>query len=288
MEKTTAIVTEVGRLAEDVYSMTFEAPGVASEATPGQFISVFTADLSHLLPRPISICEIDKNAGTIRLVYRVVGYGTSEFSHLLPGSRLQILGPLGNGFPIDVITNNNINNNKKGVSILLVGGGIGIPPMLCVAKELSSIFADRADEVASEMDQDQSSVVSQITAVVGYRDKHIFLRDELEDACDRVIIATDDGSIGVHGTVIDAINEYKLKPDAICACGPTPMLRGIKQWGESHGIPTYISLEERMACGIGACLGCVCKTTSVDAHSRVNNTRICADGPVFNSKHIDI
>ena len=122
---------------------------------------------------------------------------------------------------------------------------------------------------------------------MGYRDADCFLREDFEKNGE-VYIATEDGSVGTKGNVMDAIRENALKADVIYACGPMPMLRAIKRYAEEAGINAYISLEERMACGVGACLGCVCKTTKKDAHSHVNNARICTDGPVFEAKEVEI
>ena len=123
--------------------------------------------------------------------------------------------------------------------------------------------------------------------VLGYRNKDTFLDGELK-AYGKVTIATDDGSLGTHGTVIDAIKECGVKGDVIYACGPTPMLRAIKAYAEENNIEAYVSLEEKMACGVGACLACVCKTTGVDDHSKVHNARVCKDGPVFNAKEVEL
>ena len=123
--------------------------------------------------------------------------------------------------------------------------------------------------------------------VVGYRDAHTFLKDEFEQN-GTLYISTEDGSGGTKGTVMDAIRENNLKADMIFACGPTPMLRAIKKYAEENNIECYISLEERMACGIGACLACVCRSKEKDAHSNVNNKRICKDGPVFLSTEVEI
>ena len=182
---------------------------------------------------------------------------------MTPGSMVRVMGPLGNGFPLD--------ENKNLKNVILIGGGIGIPPMLCVAKAIKSL--------------DSSAVV---TAVIGYRDRHDFLSDDLYEVADNLVVATDDGSRGTHGTVIDATNENDVQGDVIYACGPTPMLRGVKNHGEQFGIPVWLSLEERMACGIGACLGCVCKSTEVDEHSQVQNKRVCCDGPVFPAGEVEL
>jgi len=151
---------------------------------------------------------------------------------------------------------------------LLMGGGIGIPPLLELAKELREIPCN-------------------VQIVLGYRDGDLFLkRDFMEFG--EVFIAAEDGSAGVKGNVLDAVREHKLKADLIYSCGPMPMLRAIKRYAAETGIPAWISLEERMACGVGACLGCVCKTVKEDAHSHVHNARICTDGPVFPAEDVDI
>ena len=126
-----------------------------------------------------------------------------------------------------------------------------------------------------------------VHAFLGYRNDDTFLSKDFEKVS-TVYIASEDGSVGTKGNVIDAIKESQIKPDIIMACGPMPMLRAIKAYAAENGIKAYISLEERMACGVGACLGCVCKTVKKDSHSHVNNTRICTEGPVFNAEEVDI
>ena len=190
----------------------------------------------------------------LRIVYRVVGAGTREFSRKNEGDTIRIMGPLGNGFPLE---------DKKAV---LIAGGIGIPPMLQLAKELSG----------------------EVTVVAGYRDSRTFLRRELEEAAEWVLIATEDGSVGLKGNVIDVLQAEGVDGEVIYSCGPLPMLRGVKRWGEEKNIPAWLSLEEKMACGIGACLACVCQSTEVDSHSNVHNKRICKDGPVFLSTEIEL
>lgn len=251
-----AKVVRAERLAEGIYSMWMHAPEIAGQAVPGQFISMYTSDSDKLLPRPISLCEIDREKGLLRVVYRVVGAGTREFSQKQVEDEIRILGPLGNGFPLDA----------EGKKAVLIGGGIGIPPMLQLAKELSG----------------------DVTVVVGYRSSDTFLLEELKKAADRVVIATEDGSIGTKGNVIDAIRAEQVHADVIYSCGPTPMLRGVKTWGEEEQAQTWISMEEKMACGIGACLACVCQSKEKDAHSQVNNKRICKDGPVFLASDIEL
>lgn len=254
MEKTklTGTVVSQEKLTDDIYSMWIQAGAVAANAKPGQFISVYTKDAGKLLPRPISLCEIDKEQGRLRIVYRVVGAGTEEFSRYQAGDAISIMGPLGNGFLL---------KDKKA---FLIGGGIGIPPMLELAKQL---------DCEKQM-------------VLGYRDV-LFLDKEFE-SYGEVYVATEDGSAGTKGNVLDAIKANGLDADIIYACGPTPMLRALKAFAAEHKIECWISLEERMACGIGACLACVCKSKEEDHHSKVHNKRICKEGPVFLADDIEL
>ena len=254
-KKTKATVVSQNEIAEQIYDMWLETD-LAKEAHPGQFVAVYPKNAATLLPRPISICEADKQRNRLRLVYRVAGSGTKEFSGYQAGDSIFILGILGNGFPIE---------KAKGKTVFLMGGGIGIPPMLQLAKEL-----DAEKQI-----------------VVGYRNRELFLCEDLKQY-GNVYAATEDGSAGSKGNVMDAIRENKLQADMIMACGPMPMLRAIKKYAEENGIEAYLSLEERMACGVGACLGCVCKTKEVNHHSHVHNARICTDGPVFEAREVDI
>ena len=254
--KIKSTVAEQKKLAEGIYSMWLLAEEIAVQAKPGQFISVYSNDKSRVLPRPISICEIDREQGKLRIVYRVVGKGTEEFSKASSGDTFEILGPLGNGFPLE---------EAKGKRVLMVGGGIGVPPMLQTAKEAEA----------------EAVIVS------GYRNSDLFLKEELENA-GSLYIATEDGSVGTKGNVLDAIRENGIQADVMFACGPTPMLRALKQYAEEKNMPCWISMEEKMACGIGACLACVCQSKNVDAHSHVHNKRICKDGPVFLSTEVEL
>ena len=246
-------------IGDGIFSMWIQTENIGKEAKPGQFVSLYSKDGSKLLPRPISLCEIDRENSRLRLVYRVTGAktGTEEFSRLKAGDTIPVIGPLGNGFPVE---------KAEGKRAFLMGGGIGVPPIL---------------ELAKQMQCEKKQIV------VGYRNAPTFLKEEFE-AAGELYISTEDGSVGTKGNVMDAIREQKLEADIIYACGPTPMLRAIKQYAEENGIECYISLEERMACGIGACLACVCKSKEKDAHSNVNNKRICKDGPVFLSTEVEI
>lgn len=155
---------------------------------------------------------------------------------------------------------------REGKKAILIGGGIGIPPMVQLATELKA--------------------KAEVQIVAGYRDE-LFLTDELESN-GKLYIATEDGSTGTKGTVIDAIKEQAVEGDVIYACGPTPMLKAIKEYALENGIECQLSLEERMACGISACLACVCQSKEKDHHSNVNNKRICKDGPVFLAEEVEL
>lgn len=254
--KMKSTVIEQKMIADGICSMWLDAKEIAVQAKPGQFISVYSNDKSRVLPRPISICEIDREKGTLRIVYRVVGKGTEEFSKAEAGDSFEILGPLGNGFPIE---------EAKGKKVLMIGGGIGVPPMLQTAKEIEG----------------EAIIIS------GYRNQDLFLKEELESA-GTLFIATEDGSVGTKGNVVDAIRENQIEADMMFACGPKPMLRALKNYALEKGIPCWISMEEKMACGVGACLACVCQSKDVDSHSHVHNKRICKDGPVFLSTEVEL
>ena len=251
--KTTVVSQTI--IAENIYDLVLETD-LAKDANPGQFVCIYPNNAATLLPRPLSICEVDKDRGRLRLVYRVLGKGTRELCLYHSGVSIDVLGVLGNGFPIE---------KAAGKSVLVMAGGIGIPPMVQLAKEL------KADE----------------KIVLGYRDENLFLLEEISHY-GKVYIATEDGSVGSKGNVMDAVRDNGLSADMIMACGPLPMLRAVKEYAAENNIEAYISLEERMACGVGACLGCVCKTKEVDHHANVNNARICVEGPVFEANEVDI
>jgi dihydroorotate dehydrogenase electron transfer subunit len=253
-EKATVLSCE--EIGTGIFSLRLGAEQIASSASPGQFVSVYSRDSARLLPRPISVCEADAEHGILRLVFRIAGKGTREFSRCREGDQLDLAGPLGNGFDLSV---------AQGKRVFVIGGGIGIPPMLGTAKCLAA----RGQNV---------------TAVLGYRDER-FLADEFP--C-RTVIATEDGSCGTRGNVLDAIREAQLDADVIFACGPTPMLRAIRQYSMDRRILCWLSMEEKMACGIGACLSCVCRSTDIDAHSQVRNKRVCTEGPVFLATEIEL
>ena len=276
-QKITATVLSQKEIAPDIFDM-WIATKLAEQAVPGQFLCIYPKDRSTLLPRPISICEAAENKESLRIVYRVAGQGTKEFSGYQAGERISLLGTLGNGFPLEA---------GKGKKVFLMGGGIGVPPILQLAKALGQEprgCESRKRVVHGQETQEQGTLVQ---IIVGYRDGHLFLADDLSKYGD-LYLATEDGSAGTKGNVMDAVAANGLEADVIFACGPMPMLRAIKQYALEKEIPAYLSLEEHMACGVGACLGCVVKTREIDHHSHVHNARICTDGPVFEAREVDI
>lgn len=249
-------VVSTDKLASDVFSLMLDAKDIVSTAVPGQFVSMYSNSADRMLPRPISICDTDKTAGTLRLVYRVVGAGTKEFSELKQGDTVRVLGPIGNGYTLE------------GNSAILFGGGIGIPPMVKLAKALHENGMSKEN----------------LHVVLGFRDES-FLLDEFSDIA-TVHISSDMGTIGMKGNAVQLAEAENLVADVIYACGPKPMLRAVKNFAEARDIKAYLSLEERMACGVGACLACVCESKDVDDHSKVHNKRVCVDGPVFTADEV--
>lgn len=261
--KYSATVLKNEELQPEIFSLLLEVGEIAEYAVPGQFIDLYSKEKSRMLPRPISICDVDKAAKTMKIVFRIAGEGTREFSKLAEGEKVDVVGPLGKGYDLPSAEDENDH--------ILLGGGIGIPPMLYLAKTMSEVGIPK----------------SNIKTVLGFRDDNTFLVPEFEKYSE-VYITSDNGAAGVKGNVIDGIKEYGITGNNIYACGPTPMLRGIKSYAMENGIKAQISLEERMACGIGACLACVVKTEEVDDHSKVKNKRICKDGPVFYAEEVNL
>ncbi len=254
-QKLKGVVLSQREIAPGIHDMWIES-SLARDARPGQFLCIYPKDKSTLRPRPISICEIGGERTALRIVYRVAGAGTREFSRYLAGDGIDMMGTLGNGFPL---------KEAEGRRVFLMGGGIGVPPILELAKQMKA----------------------ETRIVVGYRDGRTFLKEDFEKY-GAVYVATEDGSVGTKGNVMDAVRENELEADLIYACGPMPMLRAVKGYAAERHIKAYISLEEHMACGVGACLGCVVKTREPDSHSHVHNARICTDGPVFLADDVEI
>lgn len=236
-------------IAPRIYKMNLQGESVKTMLTPGQFVHLKVGNKKHpVLRRPISICNVEENVLTI--IYRVEGQGTALLNEKRIGDEVDTLGPLGEGFPLQ----------DKGTA-LLVGGGVGIPPLLYLAKKL------RAKGV-------------KVKTILGYRTSaDIFLEKEFSELGE-VIVTTEDGSRGVQGFVTDALpkaGDYQV----FYSCGPKLMLRAVEIAAASPG---YISLEERMGCGVGACLACVCdKKAPFEGKAYV---KACQDGPVFQTGEV--
>lgn len=246
-------IVEKAAVAKGIFDITVKCPHIAKEAQPGQFAQV--AAEGFFLRRPISICDIDKENGTIRLVFEVRGKGTDKISELNKGDLIDIIAPLGNGFKV-------LGEGKKAVCI---GGGIGTPPMLGIAKE----YGENA------------------TVISGFRSASAVILQEDFAACGaETVLCTDDGTAGIHGFVTEALKAVleSKKTDIIYACGPMPMLKAIVTLADEYGIETQVSLEQRMACGVGACLVCVCRTVK---DGKEIFSHVCKDGPVFDGKEVD-
>ena len=234
-------------IAENTFDFTVRAPELAAVAEPGQFAHIYVP--GRTLRRPISICDINKDAGTLRFVFQVRGGGTAQLADFQVGDQMDILAPLGHGFTVEP--------EKKA---LFVGGGIGVPPLLGAAKHYG-----------------ENAVVA-----IGFRSRDfVILEDDFKAAGCEVRVATDDGSYGHHGLVLDLIRD--LRPDVIHACGPMVMLRAVAQLAKENNIRCEISLEERMACGIGACLGCAVELNGEDG---TYMGHVCKDGPVFAAERV--
>jgi len=214
------------------------------EIKPGQFFMLKTLDNSFLLPRPISVNDVNENSVTF--LYRTEGIGTTKISCLRENDEIQLFGPLGNGFDI---------NKLKG-KIAVVGGGIGIAPLLY----LTRILGQKAD------------------VYLGYKDKdNVYIENLFQQYADKTVIVTEDGSIGEKGFVTDYIDYEKY--EALVTCGPEIMMNKIVKSCMENNVKCYVSLERRMACGMGVCLGCTVETKN-------GNKRACKDGPVFSSEEL--
>ncbi len=246
------IITEKKAIARDIFSFTISCPEIAGKAVPGQFVHIRAAGFT--LRRPISICGIDPEKGTIRIVFEIRGNGTAEIARLNEGDVIDMLAPLGHGFTI------NHDFNK----VILIGGGIGTPPMI----PLADAYRGKS------------------TVITGFKNASaVILQEDFAAAGAETILCTDDGSAGIHGFVTKPLKELvrSEKVDAVFACGPIPMLKNIAEICFDNGIYCEISLEERMACGIGACLGCACKAKRNDEEYFAH---VCKDGPVFKAEEV--
>lgn len=231
------------------FEMILEAGAIAREAQPGQFVNLSCGE-GHLLRRPISICEaVDTR---LRLVFEVRGAGTAWLAARSAGEKISVLGPLGHGF------------DTKGKRVLLIGGGIGVPPLLWAAKQ-----AAHADAALGFAAADRA-----------------ILTEDFEKVCTALTVTTDDGSLGRKGNALDGARTLLEhgRYDTVCVCGPKILLNYAAQAAQAAGIPCQVSMEERMGCGVGACLVCAVKLR--DAQGETYYGHVCKDGPVFSSEEV--
>lgn len=253
-----SVITEIKKVAPGCFRVKLAASMIAAAAKPGQFIQIRVADelsVDPLLARPISIYRINKEEGSITVLFRVVGRGTKMLAAKRKGETLAIWGPIGNGFEIPEDAGN----------IALIAGGIGMPPLFCLQEQLG-LLPDAPP----------------ITLFYGGKTNKDLLEMELWGKNHVPMkVATEDGSFGFKGFVTELfIKEHQINNyDYIVACGPTPMLGEVQKIAVLSAIPGQISLEARMACGVGACLGCTCQTNR-------GSRRVCVDGPVFSIKEV--
>ncbi len=253
-----ALITDHTDLGNGFHRLTLHAPELAAMAVPGQFVHLRVAETqAPLLRRPMSIHQIDHQSGTIRLLYRVVGAGTEILAQKRVGESLDLLGPLGKGFPLPA----------QPQTIGLVAGGMGVAPLLALAEELSTNG-------------------HKLHLFLGARDAQgLLLTGEFTTLGAQIHPVTEDGSVGQRGRVTDhlpeGITEYGISQ--LYACGPTPMLRAVQAVARQCSIPAWLSLEAHMACGLGACLGCTVKVREGDGWAY---RLLCQDGPVLDAEEV--
>lgn len=251
MKKQWMKVVSQHQIAKDIYELVLEGDLVNEMNVSGQFVHIKVDDsIDPLLRRPISICDINHNKKQFTMIYRAEGKGTMLLSKKQANDLVDVLGPLGNGFPVEEVGNSE--------TALLVGGGIGVPPLYNLSKRLV-----------------QKGI--KVIHVLGFQSKEAVFYEEKFSELGSTFIATVDGSYGDQGFVTDVIKSKQIRFDVLYACGPTPMLKALDAgYKDKKG---FISLEERMGCGIGACFACVCHLQEDPTGSSYR--KICSDGPVF-------
>lgn len=252
-------ILDTTKIIDGIYKFKIKAPEIAKIAKAGQFLEIQVSSTGEtFLRRPISIYNIDKEA--VEFIFQVKGKGTEILSHKKVGDIINVLGPLGNGtFTV-----------KEYKKVAIIGGGIGTYPLYELAKELKG--------------------KAETTMYMGFRNKGLVtLEKEFEEVTSRVVITTDDGSYKEKGFAINVLKEdcKTEKPDIIFACGPLPMLKAVQEFANSENIPCEMSLEERMGCGIGACVGCNVRIVTENP-DEIKYNYVCKDGPVFDSTKVII
>lgn len=246
------------QLAPRIFQLTLTGKLVNEMGKPGQFIHIKVPREDLLLRRPISINQIDRAQQTCTIIYRTEGDGTQVFSKMTAGEQLDVMGPLGNGFDVDCL--------NSGQKAFVIGGGIGIPPMYELSKQLK-----------------QKGV--EVIHFLGYASKEVaYFQDEFIALGD-TRFATDDGSFGVEGNVGNLLLEAikKEQPDAVYACGANGMLKMIAEVFDDNP-NVFLSLEQRMACGMGACYACVCHVP--DDETGTKSVKVCDEGPIFRASEV--
>jgi len=257
-----APVIEHYQVASEIFFMKMKAPEISSCAVPGQFIHVKCGDFyDPLLRRPFSLCRIEPEAGTISILYEIRGRGTLLMSKLRTGQELDVMGPLGKGFEIAHL--------RPEHTAVLVGGGIGSAPLVALAPALAD------------------NRLKETIFLLGAKTKNGLLPQEMFEGINlEFLTATEDGSIGLKGLVthlLPLVTEKGEEFISVFACGPTGMLKSVAQYCVENGLPCQVSLEALMACGVGACQGCVCK---VRISSFEDYARVCKEGPVFSAGEV--
>ncbi|MFD2443457.1 dihydroorotate dehydrogenase electron transfer subunit [Bacillus sp. CGMCC 1.16607] len=250
------LVIEQKEIADSIYKLTLQGELVDEMQIPGQFVHLKVGDgVDPILRRPISISSIDQLNKQFTMIYRKEGIGTSKLSEKIPGMSVNVLGPLGNGFPV--------HESNTGNTALLVGGGIGVPPLLELSKQLTAKGVN-------------------VIHVLGFQTESVVFGEDDFSSLGETYIVTVDGTYGYQGFVTDIINRYNWDFDTMYSCGPTPMLKALEAGFPNKKV--YLSLEERMGCGIGACFACVCHTA--DDPTGYSYKKVCSDGPVFQAGEV--
>lgn len=274
------LIYKKAELAPEIFDFWIKLPQIAESACPGQFLHVLCGEKT--LRRPISICDCDAGRGLVRMVFESRGEGTKWLSERKEGEQIDVLGPIGKGFCLGQNDLQNAGLSQTFKNPVFIGGGIGVPPLLFTARQLAARQPAARQPAARQLAAKKSE---NLTVILGFRSaERVILPHEFE-ALGNVIVTTEDGSAGIKGFVTLPLEDLIKSgtADILYACGPTPMLKGIQALAERYDIPCQLSLEQRMACGVGACLGCACKThkNGKEAYSHV-----CKDGPVFWAKEV--
>ena len=243
-------VTAISELTNGVVRLTFRDPFIAAHAKPAQFVNLFTRDDLMLMPRPFGVSEVEGDE--VSVIFAVIGHGTEDLARLEAGDYVDVLGPLGRGF-----------NLKQDANYILVGGGLGVPPLIYAAQKLTEVDNSFA------------------TAVFGYRNEH-FAEDYVSRYADWSWSIDES-----EGNVIDLLNRLEQEDDlkafdrkpVILSCGPLPMMKAVAEWAAKRSIPCQLSMEQRMGCGYGTCV--LCTVDTVDGRLKV-----CSDGPVFTREQL--